>query len=403
MAEVTQKQREITDPRPALGVRPVINVAGTMTSLGASIARPEVIDAVAGILPYFVEIDDLQRRASRAIADATGAEAGCVTACASAGISISIAGAMTGNNLALIERLPDVAGLRNEVIVQTGHLCQYSAPIDQAVRLTGASVRAIGSVNEARPDQLAAALTDRVAAMLFVVSHQTSQHGQISLEQAAEICRERAVPLVVDAAAEYDLRGFLARGAEIVVYSAHKFLGGMTAGIVAGRKDLVRAAYLQSAGIGRGMKVGKEGIVGTIAALEAWQGRDHAADREEHRLILALWQKSLAGLEGHQATVVPDATGNPIERLRLSFGREQGARAAEIAACLTEGDPPIIVRDEFLDLNMFELDPCNLHPGEARIVGKRLREVLSMSSPGDPRDIAQLKQEAHAKRIKWPD
>ena len=241
MAEKGQKQREVTDPRSSLGVRSVINVAGTMTSLGASIARPEVIDAVAEILPYFVEIDDLQRRASCAIADATGAEAGCVTACASAGISISIAGAMTGNNLALIERLPDVAGLRNEVIVQTGHLCQYSAPIDQAVRLTGASVRAIGSVNEARPDQLAAALTDRVAAMLFVVSHQTSQHGQISLEQAAEICRERAVPLVVDAAAEYDLRGFLARGAEIVVYSAHKFLGGMTAGIVAGRKGLVRA------------------------------------------------------------------------------------------------------------------------------------------------------------------
>ena len=83
--------------------------------------------------------------------------------------------------------------------------------------------------------------------MLFVVSHQTSQHGQISLEQAAEICRERAVPLVVDAAAEYDLRGFVTMGAEIVVYSAHKFLGGMTAGIVAGRKSLVRAAYLQSA------------------------------------------------------------------------------------------------------------------------------------------------------------
>ena len=386
MTEQAKTRRVATDPRPAWGLRPVINVAGTMTSLGASIARPEVVEAVAEILPYFVEIEDLQRRASRTIADATGAEAGCVTACASAGISISIAGAMTGNNLALIERLPDVAGLRDEVIVQTGHLCQYSAPIDQAVRLTGARIRAIGTVNEARPDQLAAALTDRTAAMLFVVSHQTSQYGQISLEQAAEVCRERAVPLVADVAAEYDLRGFLARGADIAVYSAHKFLGGMTAGIVAGTKSLVRAAYLQSAGIGRGMKVGKEGIVGAIAALEAWQIRDHAADRDQHRLIVAQWQKSLAGWEGVQTLLVPDPTGNPIERLRLAFDRRRGARAVEIAVRLAEGDPPIIVRDEFLDLNMFELDPATCIRAKLKLLEsvcarcfQRRRETTGMS------------------------
>ena len=87
------------------------------------------------------------------------------------------------------------------------------------------------------------------------------------------------MPVIVDAASEYDLRGFVAAGADIAIYSAHKFLGGLTAGIVAGRKDLVRAAYLQNGGIGRGMKVGKEGIVGAIAALEAWAQRDHAAHR----------------------------------------------------------------------------------------------------------------------------
>ncbi len=373
-----------------------------MTSLGASIARPEVIAAAAEILPYFVEIDDLQRRAGAAIAAATGAEAGCITACASAGISISVAGAMTGANLAQIERLPDTAGLRTEVIMQTGHLCQYSAPIDQAVRLTGANVRLIGTVNESRADQLAAAVSDQTAAMLFVVSHQTVQHGQISLELAAEICRENAIPLIVDAAAEYDLRGFITRGADVAVYSAHKFLGGMTGGIVAGRKDLVRAAYLQSAGIGRGMKVGKEGIVGAMAALAAWQKHDHAADRARQRRTLALWQTMLSGLDGFDLALVPDPTGNPIERLRLTFGASWTGRAAEIAARLADGEPPIIVRDEFLDLNVFELDPCNLHPGEAEIVGRRLKEVLSVRTR-QGKGPAELRRDAQARRLAWPD
>lgn len=385
-----------------MGLRPVINVAGTMTSLGGCIVRPEVTAAAVEILPYFVEIDDLQRRASAAIAKATGAEAGCVTGCASAALSISVAGTMTGANLAHIEQLPDTAGMRNEVIMQTGHWCQYSAPVDQAVRLTGATARLVGTVNEAREDQLAAAINERTAAMLFVVSHQTAQHGQIPLELAAEVCRAHAIPLIADVAAEYDLRGFLSRGADLAVYSAHKFLGGMTGGIVAGRKELVRAAYLQSAGIGRGMKVGKEGIVGAITALDTWQQRDHAAERAAQQQIIAEWQAALAGIAGIDVSLSPDPTANPIERLRLTFQPAEPGRAAHVATRLAAGDPPIVVRDEFLDLNIFELDPCNLHPGEATIVAARLQEALKAPPPTDYDPTAEHRA-AHARRLAWPD
>ncbi len=388
------------DPRPGMGLRPVINAAGTMTSLGASIARPGVIDAVTEVLPHFVEMDDLQRWACSIIARETGAEAGCVTSCASAGISIGVAGAMTGNSLARIEQLPDTEGLRDEVVIQAGHLCQYSAPIDQAIRITGARVRAIGTINEARFDQLEAALSERTAAMLFVVSHQTMQYGQISLEHSIEACRARDVPVIVDAAAEQDLRGLIQRGADLAVYSAHKFLGGMTGGIVAGRKDLVRAAYLQSAGIGRGMKVGKEGIVGAMKALELWRQRDHAAVREERQRVLALW-RSAAQSTDVGLSIVPDPTGNPIERLRLDFRTVTGTTAAAVAGALAAGDPRVIVRDEFLDRDMFELDPCNLHPGEAETVAARLGEVLAaLPVAVDP---GEMRRRAHAKRVAWPD
>jgi D-glucosaminate-6-phosphate ammonia-lyase len=267
------------DIRSRLGVRPVINVSGTMTALGASIVVPEAVEAVAAILSEFVEIGDLQRRVSTAIARLCATEAGFVTASASAGITLSVAGAMTGADLAAIERLPDAAGLKHEVIIQLGHMVGYGAPIEQAVRLAGARVVPVGQATDVRPYQLAGALGQRTAAVLFVVAHHTVQHGQLSLEEVVEIAHPQGVPVIVDAASEYDLRGFLRRGADVVVYSGHKFLGGPTAGIVAGQRDLVRAAYLQNHGIGRGMKVGKEGMAGTIAALEAWENRDHAAVR----------------------------------------------------------------------------------------------------------------------------
>ena len=101
------------------------------------------------------------------------------------------------------------------------------------------------------------------------------------------------------------------------LYSAHKFLGGPTAGIVAGRKPLVRAAFLQNYGIGRGMKVGKEGIAGTIAALDAWEKRDHAGVRARESGYLKLWVDSFKDIPGLEARIIPDPTNNPLDRLEL--------------------------------------------------------------------------------------
>ncbi len=226
---------ETSDIRQRLGLRPVINVSGTMTALGASIVVPQAIRAVSEILPQFVEIHDVQRKACAVIARLTGAEAGCITASASAGISIALAGAMTGTDLARIEQLPDTTGLKHEVVLQAGHLVNYGAPIDQAIRLTGANVALVGTATQAMPYQLAGKITERTAAALYVVSHHAVEYGQIPLQEFARLCHERGVPVIADLASEYDLRGFVEQGADIAIYSAHKFLGGPTAGIGAGR------------------------------------------------------------------------------------------------------------------------------------------------------------------------
>jgi D-glucosaminate-6-phosphate ammonia-lyase len=393
------------DPRPELGLRRVINVSGTMTSLGASIVVPEAVEAMSRILPEFVEIPDLHRKASAVIAEACGAEAGTVTASASAGISVAVAGCMTGADLAHVERLPETTRLeRDQVVIQAGHMVHYGAPVEQAIRLTGAHVVPVGTATYARPYHLEGAIGPRTAAAVYVVSHHAVAYGQIPLAEFCRACRERGVPVVVDAASEYDLKGFLAAGADLAVYSAHKFLGGPTAGLVAGRKDLVRAAFLQNWGIGRGMKAGKESIVGATAALRAWSGRDHAAVRALERSHLDLWIDRLDGLLGLRIAIVPDPTGNPLDRLKIEVAPgEAGTTAWALAAALAAGDPPVIVRDHEAEHGRFYLDPCNLHPGEAEAVAHTIARTLEAIRGQPSRSLEELREQAHRRLLAWPD
>lgn len=393
------------DIRTRLGLRPIVNVSGTMTALGASIMVPEAIDAMRAIMPQFVEIDALQAVASRIIARICGSEAGFVTASSAAGLTLALAAAMTGDDLHAIEMLPDTSRLRNEVPIMTGHLVEYGAPVDQAIRLAGARPVPVGQATSCHAYQLQGALTDRTAAILFVVSHHTVQTGQLPLAEVCAIAARAGVPVIVDAASEYDLRGFLAAGAAVAVYSAHKFLGGPTGGIVAGRKPLIRAAFLHNRGIGRGMKAGKETVAGTIAALEAWEVRDHRAVRARERRALDLWHGALSGLPGIAVSIIPDPTGNPLDRLKISVDPgEAGITAWSLAEALEAGSPPIFVRDHEVELGFFVLDPCNLHPGEEQVVASRIVAELGTARrsgrPGGP-DFATWRRSRTAPR--WPD
>jgi len=362
----------------ANGFSRIINVSGTMTGLGGSIVRESPRSATVAAMGRFVRMHELQAKASGVIARLTGAEAGCVTASASAGITLCVAACMTGSDPARVEALPLDPGPKSEVAVQLGHLCGYGAPVSTSIELAGARVRQVGQSTLSMDHQFAGALSDRTAAALYVVSHHVVHYGQIPLARFVDIAHARGVPVIVDAASEYDLTGFIAADADLAIYSGQKFLGGPTTGLIAGRRDLVRAAYLQNIGIGRGLKVGKESIAGVIAALEAWTIRDHAAIRQAETAALDLWSDALAGLPGIRAEKVPDPTGNPLERLQVNVEpAEAHASAAGFAAALGKRDPAIIVRDHEVELGYFQLDPCNLAPGQAAVVAEALSSTLS--------------------------
>src|SRR5579883_2276174 len=282
-----------------LGIAGVINAAGRLTALGGSALREEAIAAMAEAGRSHVDLAALRRAAGAEIARLAGAPAATVTAGAAASLVMAVAGCIAGTDLALINRLPDSHGLVNRVPIQAGHLINFGAPVEQMIRLGGGVPAPIGSVNTVRPRDLEAVLeAGGVACLMFVVSHHAVQINGLTLEECVALCRRTGVPVIADAAAEEDLQRYLAAGADLVAYSGGKALEGPTTGVLLGRPDLVAAADAQMSGVARPMKVGKEDILGLVAALRCYVHRDESAERERQRAVLEALQERLGELPG---------------------------------------------------------------------------------------------------------
>jgi uncharacterized pyridoxal phosphate-dependent enzyme len=396
------------DPFERYGLRRLVNASGTETTRGASPVCHEVVEAVAALVPHSVEMIELQSVACATIARAFGTEAGVVVNCSAAGIAIAVAAAMTGLDLAKAERLPDTTGLKNEVVLQRGHNVTYGGHVTQNVVMTGAKVVEIGAATECGAYQLAAAIGPSTAAALYVVSHHTVPSGLIDLETFCRVCHEHGVPVIVDGAAEPDPRLFFAAGADLVITSMQKAFAGFTAATVAGPLDLVRACYLQDKGIGRPMKIGKEGVIATIAALERWMRLDHAAIRKALDDRLARAKQRLDGLPGFTITIEPDATSRLFARLLIHVDPARaGLTASELADALWQEQPSIAVRRLMADIGLLQVDLRRASDDLAdEIVGKIVRianKAASQASSGvQDRPAPNLADAALAAVLQFP-
>jgi L-seryl-tRNA(Ser) seleniumtransferase len=360
------------------GLTPVINAAGTMTTLGASRVAPEVRAAVDDVLGRFVKLSELHELANRAIRAATGAEAGYVTSSSSAAITLAVAAALTGDDLDAIEALPRTKCVAR-VAVMMSHMINYGGSVSQAIAASGAEVVPLGTAALCETYHLEAAIRDGLAAAVYVVSHHTVREGELPMDLFIAICRAKGVPVIVDMASEYDLTGAVALGADAVIWSGHKFLGGPTSGIVAGRARMIRAMVLQNRGLGRLMKAGKEAIVGAVAALDAWSKRDHAAEAAREAAIVDRWIAALSVLPGVTVSRHQDWTGNPITRARVKLARESGLFAWELAERAMAGNPAVALRDDLSMHQLIFLDPCNVTADEAVKVSDRIREICDQA------------------------
>jgi len=360
-----------------LGLTPVVNAAGKMTYLGASVLDDEVVAACAAAAREWVDIDSLLELAGREIAMATGAAAGFVTSCSAAGLALAAAGCITGTDPRLVQAVPALPpDVNRRIVIQKGHAIDFGAPLTSMLTLAGAEVEEVGSANRCTPEAIASALETPAAAVFFAVSHHVTGDELCSLDDVLAAARARAVPVVVDAAAETDLRGHVRAGADLVVHSGHKAIGGPTSGLVCGRDDLVAACAAQNRGIGRAMKIGKEAIAGLIVALRAYAARP--ADAHETRMT-ALAQTAadrLHGTPGLRIELVEDPA-RPITRVRVVVETGAPLSAPELVTRLRAGRPSIRCRAHHASAGWFELDPRPMRPGDPELIAEAIKRELS--------------------------
>ena len=370
------------DLHERFGLRRVINACGKMTHLSGAIVLPEIAEAAAESMKQFFVLDELQAVAGSIIAEACGAESGCVTACTAAGITLSVAASMTGGSLPKVLQLPDTTDMPDRVLIQKGHCVNYGNPITQAIRLAGAVPIEVGVVNRCTLDELRHEL-DRgsVTAIVHVESHHTVRYGWVKLSDVTALAHEFNVPVIVDGAAQDQrLRELISDGADIVLTSAHKYLCSTTGGVVAGRKDLVDAVYLQNKGIGRPMKAGKEAIVGAMAALQFRAAQDMATWTAEQDRKVQLVVDRLTDLPGLTLSVDADPNGCPFSRARLTLDPNVASHsAASLNAALSKGDPAIMMRAHHSDEGYLNLDAIELTDDEIEAACREIRRLLIAS------------------------
>ena len=370
---------EGSDIYRALGVKPAIVASGATTAYGGSKLRPEVLDSMEKASRTMVNLDDLNVAAGKVIAEVTGAEAGLVTSGSAGGLVLQAAAVMAGSDPASMAKLPKSDGLKNEIVMHTSHRFPY----DQCYTATGATIVNIGDGRRCHPWELEAAINENTAAVAYLFSGFISRRA-LSLEQVVEIAHARDVPVIVDAASflppRANLRRFIDAGADMVQFSGGKAVRGpQGTGILAGRSDLIEAAYANASPhqfIGRGMKVSKEEIIGLVEALHIFVDEDEEAENRRFSEMCQQVVDALIEAPGLEVSVQHDEWDylTPIAVMRFTKDW-RGPSRDEVNDAMAGGDPPIYLHNIY-NPDEIAVDPFNLDERELETVIRRLREVM---------------------------
>ena len=375
-----------------IGVRPFINARGTWTYLSGSLELAEVRAAKQRAALYFVDILELQRAVGKRLAELSGAESGIVTSGAAGAMAAATAACIAGADPARVWQLPDTTGLKSEVVMFGGR-----SAFDSALRLAGGKLVVVRT-----HDELQAAINANTA-MIY-----TTALGE-RLQKAVDIARAAKVPLLLDDAAGIppigNLKLYAKMGVDLYTFSGGKGLcGPQCSGLLLGRKDLIEAALANSnpweGAVCRAMKVGKEEIMGCLAAVEAWMKMDLDALNRQWGERVKRIQKLVDTVPDVQTRIEIPQGGNRYPTLVVTWDEQKwGFTVADCDRKLREGDPRI----EVLTANNPSMVPAvyggdrktprrndairiismTMQPGEDLIVGQRLRQILNQARKGD--------------------
>ena len=372
-----------------IGVRPLINARGTWTYLSGSLELPEVRAAQQAAAMHFVDIVELQHAAGKRLAELSGAESGMVTSGAAGAMAAATAACIAGTDPQKIWQLPDTTGLRYEVPMVGGR-----SAFDSAIRLAGGKLVLVHS-----DEELQNAINEKTA-MIYTTDLGERLEKQIAIAKAAK------VPLLLDDAAGIppieNLKLYATMGCDLYTFSGGKgLMGPQCSGILLGRKDLIEAAIANCSpyegAVCRPMKVGKEEIMGCLAAVEAWTSIDLNALNREWKARVERIAKLVETVPGVSTEIEIPESGNRYPTLTVNWDEKAfGMTVAECDKKLRDGEPRIEVLTASNPSlvpavheggsggkapkereNRLQIISMTLQPGEEIIVGKRLREILS--------------------------
>ena len=385
-AAVTQPVENGADYYEKLGVTKIINAAGTYTALTASTMPTSVQAAVNEAAKHPVRLVELQRNSGKYLARRLGCEAAMVTAGASSALTLGTAACIDLMNTAPVQAVPMRVGImKNEVIIQKAHRYSY----DHAIENCGARF-----VEVETPDDYEKAFTART-----VMAHyfNAAEGGQISRENWVRIAHAHQVPCFSDAAADVppisNLWNYTRMGFDLVTFSGGKGIRGpQNAGLLLGRKNLIEAAAATNnpfdEGVGRGMKVAKEQIVGMVAAVDWLLSQSDEEMEAEFRRRADRISALVSDVPTITTSIVVPAVANHVPHLLIRYNQRRVKIAPiQVAEELRSGTPSIELNPStgrtkgssglHSDENTIVVGVWMLQPGEDLIVGRRLREVLS--------------------------
>ena len=356
-----------------LGVQPIINAAGTYTSFTASLMLPEVMEAINFASKSFVRLNELHDAVGKKIASLLEAESAMVSAGAASALTLGTAACLTGTDRKKIQAIPDLAGMKTEVLMQKSHRFGY----DRAIRNTGVKIVEFETAAEA--EKLAGPQT---AMMLFF--NDAASKGQVKAADFVALGKKLNVPTMIDCAADCfpteNMTKFNKLGFSLVIFSGGKGLRGpQSAGILMGRKDLIEAARANASpngdAIGRGMKVNKEELLGMMAAIEVFMKKDHEAEWKDWEKRIKVVADSVTVSPAVKTEQYVPEVANHVPHLKITWDQSKiKISYNEVAKRLREGDPSIEVTPGSSD--SLNIGVWMLQPGEDRIVAKRIRDIL---------------------------
>ncbi len=360
------------DPYSLIGVRSFINCCGTRTIHGGTLMLPQVREAMMAASRFFVNMDELMAGVGKRLSMLTGAEWGMVASGAAACLCHATAACVTGGDPELMFRLPDTSGMKREAVMPRESRFTY----DHAIRSVGVTIVEVDNLRE-----MDAALNREQVAMVALLG---TWEADMTLEAIVDMARPRGVPVLVDAASEHlqSPESYTSRGANLVAYSGGKYLRGpQPTGLLLGDRDLVEAAWVHAAPhhtLGRAMKIGKEEVLGILAAVEYLLGeRDPEREFEGWIADIETIVRHVTRVSGVEAEILASDQSD-VPRLEIRWdGDRIGLTGLELREQLLCGDPRIMLDDRGATNTSIFILPFSLQPGEADIVGRHIRDALS--------------------------